>query len=163
VILVIMGVAGAGKTTIGQLLARELGWPFFDADDFHPPSNVAKIAAGIPLTDADRAPWLAAIAAHIDRVRREDGHAVMSCSALKRAYRDVLVGPHRDRVRVVLLDGDEQVIAARMAKRSGHFMPPSLLTSQFQTLERPTQDEHVIVAPVAGSPGETVAAILEAL
>ncbi len=162
-VVVLAGVSGSGKSTVGRALGEALGWPYLEADDFHPRENVEKMSRGVPLTDADRAPWLAAIAAHIDRVCRENGHAIVSCSALKRAYRDVLVGPHRDRVRLVLLDGDEQTIAARVAQRSGHFMPPSLLHSQFQTLERPTPDEKVVVAPIAGSPEDAVATILRAL
>ena len=132
--LIVMGVSGSGKSTIGKALAERLGWTYEDGDDFHPPSNVAKMSAGQPLTDDDRWPWLRAIAAEIDRVAADGGHAVIACSALKRAYRDILVHG-RDDVRIVYLDGSRELIAERMAARKNHFMPPGLLDSQFATLE----------------------------
>ena len=137
-----MGVSGSGKSTIGAALSQQLGWPYADADEFHPPANVAKMSAGHPLNDDDRRPWLEAIAAYIDSVRGKGEHAIVSCSALKRAYRDVIVGERAD-VRLVLLDGTKEEIFARMSARKEHFMPPTLLDSQFATLERP-------VAPTNG-------------
>lgn len=162
-VVVLAGVSGSGKSTIGRALGDTLGWPYAEADDFHPQANVEKMSRGVPLTDADRAPWLRKIADHIEALCRAGDHAIVSCSALKRAYRDTLVGPHRDRVRIVLLDADEATIAERLKNRSGHFMPASLLHSQFATLERPAPEENVIVAPIAGSPADSVAAILASL
>src|ERR1700744_6687354 len=131
-----MGVSGSGKSTIAKKLAERLHWSYEDGDQFHPASNVAKMHAGHPLTDEDRWPWLRAIAAEIDRACKAGEHLVIACSALKRAYRDILVHGRRD-VRIVFLDGSQQLIASRLAKRTGHFMPPDLLPSQFRTLERP--------------------------
>ena len=161
-VIVLMGVSGSGKSTIGAALSQELGWPYADADVFHPPANVAKMSAGQPLNDDDRKPWLAAIAAHIDAVREKGGHAIVSCSALKRVYRDVLVGS-RDDVRLVLLDGNKDLIAARMNARKDHFMPPSLLASQFATLERPASEERALIVPVDGTPQEIAADIVRRL
>ncbi len=135
-VVVVMGVSGSGKTTVASLLAGRLGWEFEDGDDFHPAANVEKMQSGSPLTDEDRWPWLAAIAAWIDKVRAEGRHGVVTCSGLKRAYRDVLVGGRPD-VRLVYLKGDRELIGRRMAARHGHFMPTSLLDSQFRTLEEP--------------------------
>lgn len=160
--LLVMGVAGSGKSTIAALMAGRLGWTFRDADDFHPPENVAKMSAGVPLTDADREPWLAAIAAWIDEKRATGRKGVVTCSALKRAYRDVLIGG-RDDVRLVFLQGDRALVGARMAARRDHFMPTALLDSQFATLEAPTPDEQPVVVHVGGAPEEIVAAILSAL
>ena len=134
--LVVMGVSGSGKSTIADHLAGRLGWRYEDGDRFHPASNVAKMSAGHPLTDEDRWPWLQAIADEIDRLSAAGERAVIACSALKRAYRDILVHG-RDDVRIVFLDGTQDLIAARLAARKGHFMPPGLLASQFKTLERP--------------------------
>lgn len=161
-VILLMGVSGSGKSTVGATLARRLGWPYADADEFHPPANVAKMSAGLALGDSDRKPWLEAIAAHIDRVRAEGGHAIVSCSALKRAYRDVLVGGRAD-VRIVLLDGSRETIAARMNARKDHFMPPSLLDSQFATLERPSAQENAIVVSIDRPPEAVATAILDAL
>jgi gluconokinase len=141
--LIVMGVSGSGKTTIGEKLATRLGWTYEDADRFHPASNVAKMSAGHPLTDEDRWPWLKAIAAEIDRVCEAGEHLVIGCSALKRTYRDVLVHGRTD-VRLVYLEGTQALIADRLSRRKGHFMPPGLLTSQFATLEPPTSDEQVL-------------------
>jgi len=135
VIVVLMGVSGSGKTVVGQALATELGWPFFDGDDFHPPANVAKMAAGTPLTDADRWPWLDRLAAEMAAVNARGANAVLACSALKQAYRDRL--DRAGNVRVVHLKGDEATIAARLAGRSHRYMPATLLASQFATLEEP--------------------------
>lgn len=135
-ILVVMGVSGCGKSTVGEALAAALGWRFFDADDFHPPANVAKMAAGLPLVDEDRWPWLARIVEELQAVQRAGGHAVLACSALREAYRERL--RRAGDVRFVFLAGDEATIAARLAARRHKYMPPSLLPSQFATLEPPT-------------------------
>ncbi len=161
-VIVLMGVSGSGKSTIGAVLSQKLGWPYADADEFHPPANVAKMSAGQPLTDDDRWPWLKAIAAHIDKTRTEGRHAIVSCSALKRVYRDILIGARGD-VRLVLLDGKKDDIFARMSARKDHFMPLALLDSQFATLERPGPDERPVVVSINGTPEEIAAAILRAL
>ena len=161
-ILVLMGVSGCGKTTIGAALARRLGWEFLEGDALHPPANVTKMAAGTPLDDADRWPWLHAIAARIDAWRADAISGVVACSALKRVYRDILIGP-RDDVRLVYLSGSQNMIAARLAERRGHFMPPGLLDSQFRTLEKPGDDENAIVAKIGGTPEALVAIIMERL
>jgi carbohydrate kinase (thermoresistant glucokinase family) len=161
-VLVVMGVSGSGKSTIASMLAHKLGWTYEDADWFHPKSNVDKMHAGQPLTDEDRDPWLEAIARNIDTLRRDGGHAVIACSALKRAYRDVLVGARPD-VRLVYLKGAHDLIARRMATRHGHFMPPALLDSQFATLEEPQADERPIVASIAPHPRAIVNDIVSRL
>lgn len=132
-VVMVMGVSGSGKSTVGALLASRLRWEFEDADWFHPASNVDKMHRGIPLTDEDRWPWLAAVAGWIDNTRLAGRHAVIACSALKRRYRDVLIGSRVD-VRLVYLKGDETLIARRIATRHEHFMPQSLLHSQFDAL-----------------------------
>jgi gluconokinase len=157
-----MGVSGSGKSTVGQLLAERLGWEFADADAFHPPGNVAKMRRGVPLDDDDRRPWLAAIAAWLDEGRATGRPRVVTCSALKRRYRDVLVGA-RDDVRLVHLAGSRELLAARMAERTGHFMPPALLDSQLATLEPPAPEENAIVVAVDAAPDEIVGRILAAL
>jgi carbohydrate kinase (thermoresistant glucokinase family) len=151
VVAVVMGVSGSGKTTVAQGLAARLGWPVLEGDEFHPPANVAKMRAGIPLDDADRWPWLEAIAAAIDRTLAQNHSAIVTCSALKRAYRKVLIG---DRTNVVLvyLRGTHNLIHGRMTRRAGHFMPPSLLPSQLATLEEPGSNEHPIVVDVDPPP-----------
>jgi gluconokinase len=150
--LIVMGVSGSGKSTVADALANRLGWRYEDGDRFHPPANVAKMSAGHPLTDEDRLPWLQAIADEIDRVCRQGEHAVIACSALKRAYRHILLHGRAD-VRFVFLKGTQDLIASRLAARKGHFMPPDLLTSQFRTLEPPAPSEHPVTvsidAPVA--------------
>jgi len=158
-VIVLMGVSGSGKSTIGAALSKELGWPYADADEFHPPANVAKMKSGQPLTDDDRWPWLEAIAAHIDSAREKGRHAIVSCSALKRVYRDILIGA-RDDVRLVLLDGTRDEIFARMSARKDHFMPLALLDSQFATLERPGAEERPVVVSINGTPEEIAAAIV---
>ena len=145
--LIVMGVSGSGKSTVAVRLAEQLGWTFEDGDRFHPASNVAKMSAGRPLTDEDRWPWLQAIADEIDRVARNSGHVVIACSALKRAYRELLVHG-RDDVRIVFLDGTKTLIADRLAHRKDHFMPPGLLDSQFKTLEPPEPSEHPITVSI---------------
>ena len=152
--LIVMGVSGSGKSTIAVALAERLGWTFEDGDRFHPASNVAKMSAGHPLNDEDRWPWLEAIADEIGRVCKAGGHVVIACSALKRAYRDVL-GRGRKDVRLVFLDGSQALIADRLAKRKGHFMPPGLLDSQFKTLEPPAADERPITVSI-DAPVETI-------
>ncbi|MGZ5876499.1 MAG: gluconokinase [Bradyrhizobium sp.] len=151
-----MGVSGSGKSTIAAKLAERLSWTFEDGDRFHPASNVAKMSAGHPLTDEDRWPWLQAIADEIDRVCQLGGHAVIACSALKRAYRSVLVHGRKD-VRIVFLKGSQPLIADRLARRKGHFMPPGLLDSQFKALEPPAADED----PVTVSIDATVETIVD--
>ncbi len=152
--LILMGVSGSGKTTIGEELARRLRWRYEDADTFHPASNVAKMSAGQPLTDEDRWPWLRAIADEIDRAVGAGERIVIGCSALRRVYRDLLVHG-RDDIRIVYLDGTQALIAGRLGQRKGHFMPPGLLTSQFGTLEPPSADENPITVSI-DAPVETI-------
>ncbi len=152
--LIVMGVSGSGKSTIAAAVAKRLSWTFEDGDRFHPASNVAKMSAGQPLTDEDRWPWLKAIADEIGRVCRAGGHLVIACSALKRSYRQVLVGDRPD-VRIVFLDGSRSLIAERMAHRKGHFMPLDLLDSQFRTLEPPQANENPITVSI-DAPVETI-------
>lgn len=161
-VLVVMGVSSSGKSTVGALLAGRLHWEYADADWFHPEANVDKMHAGIPLTDEDRWPWLKAVAEWIDLARAHNTHAVVACSALKRRYREVLIGNRSD-VRLIYLKGSEQLIARRMAARHGHFMPSSLLHSQFEALEEPTADEHPIIVSIEPRPNEVVARILAEL
>ena len=148
--LVVMGVSGSGKTTIASRLAERLHWTFEDGDKFHPKSNVEKMSAGHPLTDEDRWPWLNAIADEIERVCKAGRHAVIACSALKRAYRDVLVRG-RDDVRMVYLSGTQDLIARRLALRKNHFMPSGLLESQFKTLQAPGADENPVTVSIDAS------------
>jgi carbohydrate kinase (thermoresistant glucokinase family) len=150
-VLVIMGVSGCGKSTIAALLAGRLSWPFAEGDDMHPPENVAKMHAGHPLTDTDRRPWLERIAAWIDEQIAAGRSALVTCSALKRSYRDLL---RREQVMFVYLHGDFEVISRRLAARQGHFMPAALLESQFADLEPPTADEQAIRVDIGGSPVE---------
>jgi carbohydrate kinase (thermoresistant glucokinase family) len=160
--IIVMGVSGSGKSTIGALLAEALGWPFADADGFHPAANVAKMAAGTPLTDADRWPWLDAIAAHIGAARGTGQPVVVACSALRRAYRERLRAGHSDLI-FLHLAGAPAVIAERQAARQGHFMPPSLMASQFATLEDPAAEADAVTVSVSASPHEVVAAALDQL
>ena len=162
VVVVVMGVSGSGKSTIGSLLASCLRWEFEDADWLHPAANVDKMHNGIPLTDEDRLPWLEAVATWIDHCRRSSAHGVISCSALKRCYRDMLIGDRAD-VRLVYLKGDETLIARRIATRHEHFMSRSLLHSQYEALEEPGPDENPIVVSIEPRPHEIVAQILSAL
>lgn len=159
-ILVVMGVAGTGKSTVAGLLAERLNWEFQEGDALHPPANVAKMSSGIPLTDEDRWPWLDAIAAWIKEKTQRGEPGILTCSALKRSYRDRLRGPN---VIFVFLNGSREVIAARMASRADHFMPPALLDSQFAALEPPTADENVLKINLAATPAEEVAEVLRAL
>jgi gluconokinase len=159
-ILVVMGVAGTGKSTVARLLAERLRWEFQEGDALHPPANVAKMSSGIPLTDEDRWPWLDAIAAWIKEKAQRGEPGILTCSALKRSYRDRLRGPN---VIFVFLNGSREVIAARMASRADHFMPPALLNSQLATLEPPTAEENVLEINLAAAPEEEVAEVLRAL
>jgi ribose 5-phosphate isomerase A len=161
-ILVLMGVSGAGKTTIAEELEARLGWPFKEGDALHPEANVAKMHAGIPLTDADRQPWLEGVAAWIDgqRARRQPG--IITCSALKRSYRRIVVGDRLE-VRLVYLRGSQEVMADHLARRSRHFMPASLLQSQIDTLEEPGPDEDPLIVDVVGSPAEVAEQIIRRL
>lgn len=161
-VIVVMGVASSGKTTIGTMLAERLAWPYRDADSFHPPANVAKMSSGLPLDDTDRAPWLDAIATWIQEQLDHDRSGVVSCSALRRAYRDRVVAG-RPGVRIVHLVGDRALIAERMSRRKDHFMPASLLDSQFETLEPPAPDENVLAVDVSGTPAHIVDEIIARL
>ena len=158
-VVILMGVAGAGKTTIGLRLGAALGWPFHDADEFHPPANIAKMSAGIPLDDADRAPWLAAIRACALSADANARGAVIACSALKEAHRAFLSAPPA-RVRFVHLSGSRALILGRIRAREGHFMKESMLASQFEALEAPRD---AIVIDVAAAPDAIVARIIAAL
>ncbi len=157
-IVVLMGVSGCGKTKVGRALAADLGWPFFDADDFHPQANVAKMAGGTPLTDTDRWPWLDRVAAEMGTVLARGGNAVLACSALKQVYRDRLASCARapGKLHFVYLKGDYETIAARVARRTHRYMPAGLLASQFATLEEPVD---AIVVPVTQPIEEKVARI----
>jgi gluconokinase len=161
-VIVVMGVSSSGKSTIGALLAGRLHWEFEDADWLHPPANIDKMQAGIPLTDEDRQPWLAALAKWTDLVRQQGLHAVLACSVLKRKYRDVVLGGRSD-VQLVYLKGSEELIARRMAARHGHFMPRALLHSQFEALEEPSADENALVVSIEPRPIEIVGQILDKL
>lgn len=154
-VLVLMGVSGSGKTTIAHELVARLGWPFQEGDDLHPPANVAKMHAGRPLTDEDRWPWLDAVAGWIDARLAAHEPGIITCSALKRAYRDRL-GGLRPGVRLVFLHADRALLAERLSHRTGHFMPASLLDSQIATLEPPGPDEHPLTVDL-GEPPDRIA------
>ena len=147
-IIVVMGVASSGKTVTGKAIARRLHAPFLDGDDFHPPANKDKMRAGVPLTDADRWPWLQSLARALRDAAEPKGVSVGACSALKRAYRDYLVQEAGEPILFVHLEGDQALIASRIASRKHEYMPASLLTSQFATLEVPGPDENVLTVPV---------------
>jgi gluconokinase len=162
VIVIVAGVAGSGKTTIGTQLAERLGWRFADADNFHTAVNVAKMRAGIPLTDKDRAPWLRAIVAWMDHVDAAGQSGVVTCSALRRAYRDQLLTGHPG-ARMVFLEVDRDKLVRRLATRPGHFFPEELLDSQLDALEAPAPDEQVLALPEDGDVAHTVAEIIARL
>jgi gluconokinase len=154
-----MGVAASGKSLIGAALARAVGVEFVEGDQFHSAENVERMSRGVPLTDDDRAQWLRSLAARIRDAKEAGAGLVISCSALKRSYRDILRAGASD-LRLVFLKGDRALIAARLAGRRGHFMPPSLLESQFATLEEPSPDENAWVCDIRKSPQELVAALV---
>ena len=161
-VLVVMGVSGSGKTTVAALLAGHLGWELGDADDWHAPAAVRKMHGGTPLTDNDRWPWLHSIAAWIDATRSTGRHGVLACSALKRAYRDILIGPRTD-VRLVYLRGEAPLIERRQAARLNHYMPASLVRSQFDALEPPGPDERPLTVDVDGAAAAIADAVLRQL
>jgi gluconokinase len=159
-ILVVMGVAGSGKSTVAGLLAKRLGWDLQEGDDLHPKANVEKMASGHPLTDEDRWPWLELIAKWIATQKASGKSGIVTCSALKHSYRDILRG---DGVVFVQLSGSREQISERLEHRSGHYMPPSLLTSQLDTLEPPSEDENAIVVDIAQTPAQIAAEVIAAL
>jgi gluconokinase len=159
-IILLMGVAGSGKTTIGRQLAVDLDWRFYDADDFHPPANVAKMAAGTPLTDADRAPWLQALRTRITTSLASGESAIVACSALKHAYRAMLHPRAEEPVRFVYLRGTPELLAARLAGRTNHFMKPGMLASQLSALEEPAD---ALIADIALPPAQLSAFIRQQL
>ena len=155
-VLIVMGVSGAGKTRLGAALASALGWDFADADDYHPPANVAKMRAGVPLTDDDRAPWLATLRSELGRRFALGRPLVLACSALKERYREALVGNDGNGIRFIHLDGPPELIAARLAARTGHYMSPNLLASQLATLEAPAD---ALRLDISSTTEEQVAAV----
>ncbi len=161
-VLVVMGVSGCGKSTIAAMLAHRLHWIYEDGDWLHPKSNIEKMHHGEPLNDADRWPWLHAIADWIDATRLSGHYGIVACSALKRGYRDILVGGRQD-VRIIYLKGDRDLIARRVAARADHFMPSTLLDSQFKALEEPKADERPIVVSIVPHPREIVETIVQKL
>ena len=153
-IVIVFGVSGAGKTTIGKLLAKRLGWQFLEADDFHPRGSIEKMRDGLPLTDEDRWPWLKLLREQIERSLAAKENAVLACSALKRKYRERLrVG---DNVKFVLLRGDYALVEKKLHSRRGHFMNPDLLQSQFADLEEPESDEDAVTIELGRTPEELV-------
>jgi gluconokinase len=154
VIVIVIGVSGAGKTTIGKLLAEQLGWRFYEGDDFHPDANVEKMRSGCPLSDEDRWPWLECLRDQIARSLASKENAVLACSALKRAYRDCL--RVSDDVKFVFLRGDYALIKNQLRRRRGHFMDPLLLKSQFADLEEPERGDDALTIELGGTPEEVV-------
>ena len=161
-IVIVMGVSGAGKSTVASLLARRRGWRFVEVDDFHPPANIQKMSAGVSLDETDRMPWLTALAAAIDGLRADGLSAAVACSALKSAYRRQLMDG-RSGMRLVYLRGDAALIRPRLESRQGHFAPPDLLQSQLVTLEEPGPDENPLVLAAAADPESIVDAIEAAI
>ena len=158
-VYVVMGVTGSGKSTVGAMLAQRLGVDFVEGDHYHPPENVRRMASGIALTDEDRAGWLRALAARVRQAKDAGAGMVLTCSALKRAYRDVFRGADPE-VRFVFLKGTVSLIGERISARQGHFMPASLLQSQLAILEEPADDEHAISYEISGTPEAIVDAIV---
>jgi gluconokinase len=161
-IVVLAGVSGSGKTTVGELLASRLAWPFIDADSLHPAANIAKMRAGVPLTDEDRWPWLETVAAVMDERIAAGQSAVIACSALKRSYRDLLLAG-RPAVHMVFLDIDRDRLAARLAARHGHFFRADLLDSQLADLENPQPAERILVLSAVGTPEQIAQQIISRL
>jgi len=158
-IVILMGVSGSGKSTLGKALSTYTNWPFHDGDDYHPEANIKKMEAGTPLNDADRVPWLLKLRELIETaLEGEDGGMVLACSALKRSYREVL-GRDDPRIQFIYLKGSKELIAERLSKREGHFMPEDLLQSQFDALEEPTEEE-ALVFSIEENPRETLNAIM---
>jgi gluconokinase len=153
-IVIVAGVSGSGKSTVGELLARSLGWPFTDGDSLHPAANVAKMRAGVPLTDEDRRPWLEAVAALLDRRLAAGEPGVVTCSALRRSYRDLLLDG-RPAVRIVFLDAPPDLLASRLTTRHGHFFSADLLDSQLAILENPQPAERIVVVAAVGTAEQT--------
>jgi gluconokinase len=154
VIVIVFGVSGAGKTTIGKLLANDFGWQFYEADDFHPRANIEKMREGLPLTDEDRWPWLERLREQLTRSLAAKENAIVACSALKRTYRERL--RVSDDVKFVLLRGDYALVEKQLHSRRGHFMNPDLLRSQFADLEEPESDEEAVTIELGGTPQELV-------
>jgi gluconokinase len=161
--VVVMGVSGAGKSTVGRIVAAQLGCPFRDADSFHPAANIEKMSRGEPLNDEDRWPWLNAIAAWIAEHRAAGTTCVVTCSALKRIYRDIVTNRQSADVRLVFLQGDFELIHARLEARKGHFMPPALLQSQFAALEQPDTDENAVTVSIDATPEGIAERVLKKL
>ncbi|WP_394843925.1 gluconokinase [Pendulispora brunnea] len=161
-IVIVAGVSGSGKTTVGKNLAQRLGCAYGEADEFHPPENIAKMAAGTPLNDDDRKPWLQRIADYADARIAKGESAVVTCSALKRRYRDFL-RQGRPALRIVYLNGDRETIAQRLSERKGHFFKEHMLDSQFRDLEPPQADENIVDVSIQGTPDEIVSSIVRAL
>jgi gluconokinase len=159
--IVVMGVAGSGKTTVGEGIARAYGVPFRDADEFHPAANIAKMSSGVPLNDDDRWPWLDAIGKAIHDAA--PATLVIACSALRRVYRERIVRAAGRPVRFVYLDGTPETLGQRIGNRRGHFMPPSLLASQLATLEKPASDENAITVSIEPPVDQVIGAALKAL
>jgi gluconokinase len=153
----VMGVAGSGKTAFGQTLAKRLDWDFFDADDFHPPENIAKMSAGIPLDDSDREPWLAALAKLLDSTLKAGKHPVLACSALKESYRQKLLN-EQGGIAIIYLNGSYDLIWSRLLARQGHYMKPAMLQSQFEILEEP---KNALVLDISMTLEEMIVAVME--
>ncbi|HEY4199936.1 MAG TPA: gluconokinase [Devosiaceae bacterium] len=162
-IVVVMGVSSSGKSTVGQAIGRKLHAPFLDGDGYHPPANVEKMRAGIPLTDEDRWPWLASLATGLHDATGHKGIAIGACSALKRSYREYLAKKAGEPILFVFLSGDKAVIAERMARRHHEYMPTSLLDSQFATLELPAADEPALTVPVTDAVDKIAETVAKAL
>ncbi|ANN68084.1 gluconokinase [Bordetella bronchialis] len=162
VVLVLMGVSGCGKTTVAAILSGRLDWPFEEGDALHPQANIDKMHAGHPLTDEDRAPWLEKVAQWVEQCLDAGENGLITCSALKRSYRDI-INRRGQGVRFVYLAGSKQTIAARLAARHGHFMPPSLLDSQFDALQEPTPDEPAIRVDIGPAPSAIANTIIQTL